>query len=124
MPKKIHTSKRAPRKFIRSQKNPARFQLAKDADIDYKNFPLLQRYLNDRGRIVPRRISDITSLTSAYFFLVMVNRLTIAASAAHRANRNAMTLIAREDWSIAFISSKQQLVVIIWRFHAGHLPAE
>ena len=49
------------RRFNNRQKNTARFQLPKDADIDYKNFPLLQKYLNDRGRIIPRRISEISA---------------------------------------------------------------
>ena len=49
------------RKFNNRQKNTARFQLPKDAVIDYKNFSLLQKYINDRGKIVPRRISEISS---------------------------------------------------------------
>lgn len=49
------------RGFDSRQKNTARFQLPKGADIDYKNFTLLQKYLNDRGRIIPRRISGITA---------------------------------------------------------------
>ena len=49
------------RRFENRQKNTARFQLAKDAEINYKNFTLLQRYLNDRGRIIPRRISDVSA---------------------------------------------------------------
>lgn len=61
MPKRINTLKKTKRKFISRPKNTARFQLSKDADIDYKNFPLLQKYLNERGRIIPRRISDISS---------------------------------------------------------------
>ena len=48
--------KRAPR-----QRSTAKYQLLKDAVIDYKNVSLLQKYLNDRGKIVPRRISGITS---------------------------------------------------------------
>ena len=49
------------RKFDNRHKNTARFQLPKGADLDYKNFTLLQKYLNDRGRIVPRRISGVTA---------------------------------------------------------------
>ena len=49
------------RKFDNRQKNTARFQLPKGADIDYKNFTLLQKYLNDRGKIIPRRISGVTA---------------------------------------------------------------
>ncbi len=51
-----------PRKrFDNRQKNTARFQLPKDADISYKNFTLLQKYLNERGKIIPRRISGVTA---------------------------------------------------------------
>lgn len=30
-------------------------------EIDYKNIPLLQKYLTERGRIVSRRISGVTA---------------------------------------------------------------
>ena len=52
---------RGRRKFDSRQKNTARFQLPKDADLSYKNFTLLQKYLNERGKIIPRRISGITA---------------------------------------------------------------
>ena len=52
---------RTKRRFDSRQKNTARFQLPKNADIDYKNFTLLQKYLNERGKIIPRRISDVTA---------------------------------------------------------------
>ena len=37
-----------------------KYQLPKDIKIEYKNLPLLQRYLTDRGKIVARRITGIT----------------------------------------------------------------
>ena len=43
------------------QRNLIRFQIPKVADIDYKNLPLLQKFLNDRGKIVPRRISGVSA---------------------------------------------------------------
>ena len=49
------------RRAITREKNIAKFTLPKDAVIDYKNTALLQRYINDRGKIVPRRISGISS---------------------------------------------------------------
>lgn len=61
MIKRKKTDKKGKRRFNNRQKNTARFQLPKDADIDYKNFTLLQKYLNDRGRIIPRRISEISA---------------------------------------------------------------
>ena len=36
-------------------------QSIKDLKIDYKNFSVLQKFLNDRGKIYPRRISGLTS---------------------------------------------------------------
>ncbi|OGX38570.1 MAG: 30S ribosomal protein S18 [Omnitrophica WOR_2 bacterium RIFCSPLOWO2_12_FULL_50_9] len=39
----------------------ARYQLPKDAVIDYKNVGLLQKYLNDRGKIVPQRITGVSA---------------------------------------------------------------
>ncbi len=38
-----------------------RYHLPADAVIEYKNVSLLQKYLNDRGKIVPRRISGISA---------------------------------------------------------------
>lgn len=43
------------------QRISARFQMPKGSDIDYKNISLLQKYVNDRGKIVPRRVSGITA---------------------------------------------------------------
>jgi small subunit ribosomal protein S18 len=52
--------KRPKRKFSKF-KNTAKFKLAPDAVIDFKNIPLLQKYVNDRGKIVPRRITGVTA---------------------------------------------------------------
>lgn len=38
-----------------------RYHLPADAVLDYKNIGLLQKYLNDRGKIVPRRITGISA---------------------------------------------------------------
>ena len=38
-----------------------RYHLPADAVIEYKNVGLLQKYLNDRGKIVPRRITGISA---------------------------------------------------------------
>ncbi len=42
-------------------RNTLKYQMPKDADIDYKNVNLIQKYLTDRGKIVPRRISGVTA---------------------------------------------------------------
>jgi small subunit ribosomal protein S18 len=52
-------SKDPKKRAVIRQRNTARYQLAKDAIIDYKNVSLLQKYLNERGKIVPRRISGV-----------------------------------------------------------------
>ena len=46
---------------LNRQKNFAKYQMPKDAVIDYKNLPLLQRYLTDRGRMISRRITGVTT---------------------------------------------------------------
>jgi len=43
------------------QRNMAKYKLAKDAVLDYKNYTLLQKYLNERGKILPMRITGITA---------------------------------------------------------------
>ncbi len=39
----------------------AKFNVADDADISYKNITLLQKFINSRGKIVPRRVSGVTA---------------------------------------------------------------
>ena len=38
-----------------------RYHLPAEGVLDYKNVGLLQKYLNDRGKIVPRRITGISA---------------------------------------------------------------
>ena len=45
----------------RMQRMSARYQIAEDVVIDYKNIPILQKFVNDRGKIVARRISGLTA---------------------------------------------------------------
>ena len=42
-------------------KSTARFKIGEDAIIEYRNLSLIQRFLNDRGKIVPRRISGVSA---------------------------------------------------------------
>ncbi|MCK5215341.1 MAG: 30S ribosomal protein S18 [Candidatus Omnitrophica bacterium] len=42
------------------KKRSAKYTLAPDANIEYKDLALLQKYLTDRAKIVSRRISGIT----------------------------------------------------------------
>ncbi len=39
----------------------ARFQVPKGTIFDYKNFQLLQKFLNDRGKIISRRITGVSA---------------------------------------------------------------
>ena len=52
---------KAKKKMIRRERNTTRFIIPLGTKIDYKNLTFLQRYLNDRGKIMPRRISGISS---------------------------------------------------------------
>ncbi len=49
------------RKMRPRTKGGPKFMLPTELKIDYKNFPLLQKFLSDRGKIIPRRISGITA---------------------------------------------------------------
>ena len=50
--------KRKPRSLPKSS---AKYQIAKDKKIDYKDLPLISKYINDRGKMVPRRITGVTA---------------------------------------------------------------
>lgn len=51
-----------PKRVINRQpRNTARFQLSKDVSIEYKNISVLQKFLNDRGKIIPRRYSGLSA---------------------------------------------------------------
>lgn len=58
---KIVRKKRMKRKFGNRQKIAAKYQISKDAVIDYKDLSLLQKFINDRGKILPRRITGISA---------------------------------------------------------------
>ncbi|MDO8581089.1 MAG: 30S ribosomal protein S18 [Candidatus Omnitrophota bacterium] len=38
-----------------------KFKIPKNTTIDYKNVPLLQKFVNERGKIVSQRVSGVTS---------------------------------------------------------------
>ena len=50
-------------KMTRTPRAPRtpRFTLPADAKINYKDLPLLQKYLTERGKIVSRRLSGLTA---------------------------------------------------------------
>ena len=55
-------AKGGPRKRSTVARKPlAKFQLPKDTKIEYRNLALLQKFLTDRGKIVPRRISGVSA---------------------------------------------------------------
>ncbi len=45
----------------RPKRDVAKYQIARDVIIDYKNISLLQKYLNDRGKVIPRRITGVSA---------------------------------------------------------------
>ena len=60
--KRVMNKKTKPkRKFGSRQRNTAKYQLPKDVEINYKDISLLQKYLNDRGKMVPRRVSGVSA---------------------------------------------------------------
>jgi len=49
------------RRFTKPPRSTARFKIGDETIVDYKNLPLIQRFLNDRGKMVPRRISGVSA---------------------------------------------------------------
>ena len=46
----------------RGSKRPSpKFQLAEGETLDYKNFPLLKRFLNERGKLISRRLTGLNA---------------------------------------------------------------
>lgn len=45
----------------RPKREVARYQISRDVSIDYKNTSLLQKYLNDRGKVIPQRITGVSA---------------------------------------------------------------
>lgn len=41
----------------KGRKKPCAFCIDRNEDIDYKDVPRLRRYLSERGKIVPRRVT-------------------------------------------------------------------
>ena len=58
--KKSH-GREVKRAYGNRQRNTAKFKLAKGQDINYKDFGLLQKYLNNRGKIIPKRVSGVSA---------------------------------------------------------------
>lgn len=48
-------------KFPRKRRSLPKFQIPEDQPVDYKNVNLLKKFLNDRGKLVSRRISGISA---------------------------------------------------------------
>lgn len=45
----------------RGARKPRRYAEVKSHEIDYKNERLLKRFISERGKIIPRRITGISS---------------------------------------------------------------
>ncbi len=58
---KKNTKQAVKKRNANRQRNMAKFQMPKGVVIDYKNLSLLQKYLTDRGKLIPRRISGVTA---------------------------------------------------------------
>jgi small subunit ribosomal protein S18 len=40
-------------------KSLAKFNIAQETDVSYKNITLLQKFVNTRGKMIPRRVSGV-----------------------------------------------------------------
>lgn len=49
------------KKAARKKSCPFASDPALAAELDYKNYDMLKRFITDRGRIVPRRISGVSA---------------------------------------------------------------
>jgi len=49
------------RSRLKVKKSFSKYFIAPDVKIEYKNLPLLQRYVTNRGKILSRRISGVTT---------------------------------------------------------------
>ena len=47
---------------IRTNKRSVKYEMPKDAKINYKDIALLQKFLTDRGKLLSRRITGITGI--------------------------------------------------------------
>ncbi len=60
--KKRLEKERGPRRGVSFRKAMfSKFLIPGDTKIDYKNVNFLHKYLNDRGKIIPRRITGISA---------------------------------------------------------------
>lgn len=58
---KLIKTKRAGGKFKKRTSRFIKFRLPKDEQFDYKNIALLQKFLTERGKLIARRVTGITS---------------------------------------------------------------
>jgi small subunit ribosomal protein S18 len=83
------TSKRKRKVMFRRKRN-----LDPNVDIDYKNPDNLRRFITDRGKIIPRRISGATAKQQRLICTAVKRARYLALlpfSLAHRAERNFAT---------------------------------
>lgn len=49
------------KRMPRAPRVVAKFKMPPDVKIDFKNLPLLHKFLNERGKILPRRLSGVNA---------------------------------------------------------------
>jgi len=54
-------TKRSGGKFKKRTSRFIKFRVPKDEQFDYKNIALLQKFLTERGKLIARRVTGITS---------------------------------------------------------------
>lgn len=50
-----------PKRRVSKVKSSAKYKLTADVVINFKNIPLLQKYVTERGKILPRRVTGVTA---------------------------------------------------------------
>jgi small subunit ribosomal protein S18 len=54
--------RRTPSAWDKGARRPRRYAEIKGFEIDYKNERLLRRFISERGKMVPRRITGVSSV--------------------------------------------------------------
>lgn len=56
-----HGKEKGKRKYPPRMRSISKFTVGKEVTFDYKNIALLQKFINDRGKVVSRRVSEVSA---------------------------------------------------------------
>lgn len=57
----MEKTERAPRRGMKPRKKVCAFCVEKAAEVDYKDIARLRKYISERGKIIPRRVTGACS---------------------------------------------------------------